>query len=276
VQFPAVSDEMKRLIPGRPERAMSVSSAGANFANVHQVHVGSDALSRFSDRTLSLQIWLSGDIPDGLMFQCTFDFGGGGGSAAVNTSVLLHAKPYTNGLYRIRRKLVLPTTFGKTIGTGTGLSGPRVTFSLKAGNSGNATWATTFYCIKGALSQDYDAIERPEPIAEDALLDRFLEYIQFEASQLLGAAHCPGTGVATRFLPWQPKIVRPATAIFRNPAVGDFVVNAIDSGATNTIVVDSARSGYIRVEPPALVSGAFYPMTVGAGANPLAVIDTGI
>lgn len=275
VQFPAVTDEMRKLIPGRPAYGMSLSSAGAGFAELHQEFPGQAAIKAFADRTATIEIWLSGDLPSNApQMQVQFLFGTGGaagaGYAAVN--VPLHASPGGNGLWRVRRKFVMPTADGATFG-----SGCRVRVALvKSGPGGTLAWATTFYAGKLAFATHYSRIDRPDETEEDLLLDRYRQGIQLRAQQVLGPAHAPGTNVAVLPLVYPPMIARPTSATFLAAAAeNDFKVNGNNCNANTTVTAESETRGYIRMEAT-VASGAYYPCVVGDATDPFIVLATGL
>lgn len=269
ITFPDIGDDIRRLVPGRPNTGLGIASAGGQFCNLNQTRLGKGEIQRFSDRIGWFQLFVQGAIPFGLSFQALYNFGSGGStSVALNTS-LGHA-PVVDGLYHIRRKILFPSTEGVSWGTD-----PYVTFRLIDTGVTNNTWACTLIAAKLGLSPDYDPIIRPIEADEDLVLDKYLEYQQFTAGQFLGTAWAPGAAVATIPLQWEKKVAIPAPFI-RAPAVGDFVVNGTNSDNATTIIDNARDRGTLRMNITALSSGAPYPCSAAASSPPLLVIPTGI
>lgn len=267
ISFPTVSDEMRRLIPGRPNVAMGISSTGAAFSKLYQQRFGRAAVAHYSDRIGWLQLWLSGTIPANLYFVSSIDFGTGGSTSVSTQTKLAGAEPLTIGgtpLYRIARKVLLPSTDGKTFGSST----PTIQFALQDATSGGAhAWGCTLFAAKLSLNPDLDEIEYPDIEVENDLLDRYTEYRAFAANELVNVGWAPGAGVAVCALPWKQKVKTPVGTVL-SPAAGDFVVNGINSDNATTIITPSLANGQLRMNCSGLASGAPYQVLAGSSAPP--------
>ncbi|MEL6312148.1 MAG: hypothetical protein AAFQ17_07275, partial [Pseudomonadota bacterium] len=185
VQYPYVDDDIARLLPFGQSRCVSLASAGAAFAALEQTHLGADFMEMVSEQTATIQLLVSGFIPDDLFFQVRFDFDNG--EAIEQKTRPLLGDPAGFGLFNLNTDFLFPSCAGKTLGPN-----PKVTISFKSGNTGGLGWGLTIYQGQMSLGTDFPAFSPFDQCAHLPVLDAYREVITYPEYAGINIGLAPG------------------------------------------------------------------------------------
>lgn len=269
VQYPPVNDTYTRLLPFGQSHCVSIASSGAPFAALEQTHLGADFMEMVSEQTATIQLLVSGFIPDNLFLQIRFDFDNGD-PIEQKTRPLL-GDPPGFGIFNLNADFLFPSCDGKVLGPN-----PKVTLSFKSGDSGSLGWGLTIYQGQLSLGTDFPAFSPFDLCGHLPVLDAYREVITYPEYAGINIGLAPGPVVQIP-MSWGEKIGS-VTPQIENYTAGDLEVASTGSAyAIDTVDFSSQhdRGAYMNLRNASIPSGAFYLARVTGGNQAKLVVATG-